>query len=90
MTVRRTLGPGPQAPASSIRAAEADLLDTVPGGHLLDLEEMRARGVLGTHTETSPDPRRTLGAGGRADADADKESPHPPAVGEGAGSIWAP
>ncbi|WP_143615494.1 hypothetical protein [Streptomyces sparsogenes] len=54
MTVRRTLGPGPQEPAPSIRAAEADLLDTLPGVHLPDLEEIRARGVLGIHTATPP------------------------------------
>ncbi|MET8772040.1 hypothetical protein [Streptomyces sp. NPDC004658] len=32
-----------------------------------DLDELRARGVLGAHSATTPTPRRTLGAGGRAD-----------------------
>lgn len=66
MTARRTLGTGPQA-AHSIRAAQADLLDTLPGVHLPDLDELRARGVLGAHPATTPAPRRTLGAGGRAE-----------------------
>ncbi|MFB8038634.1 hypothetical protein ACFC5Z_38150 [Streptomyces sp. NPDC056004] len=47
MTVRRALGSGPQAPAPSIRAAQADLLDTLPGERLSDLDELRARGVVG-------------------------------------------
>ncbi|MGW2426053.1 hypothetical protein ACWC0C_43755 [Streptomyces sp. NPDC001709] len=66
MTARRTLGTGPQAPRG-IRAAKADLLDVLPGVHLPDLDELRARGVLGAQAATIPTPRRTLGAGGRAD-----------------------
>ncbi|MCX4869544.1 MULTISPECIES: hypothetical protein [Streptomyces] len=74
MTVRRALGAGPQAPAHSIRAAQADLIDAFPGERLSDLDELRARGVLGTCPAASPSPRRTLGAGGRAD----EELPHRP------------
>ncbi|MFF9594238.1 hypothetical protein ACF1FX_34535 [Streptomyces sp. NPDC014646] len=66
MTARRALGTGPQAPARSIRAAQADLLDTLPGDgeRLSDIDELRARGVLGSRPPASPLPRRTLGAGG--------------------------
>ncbi|MFF0794153.1 hypothetical protein [Streptomyces spiralis] len=67
MTVRRILGPGPEAPSHSIRAAQADLLDTLPGVRLPDLDELRTRGVLGVRPATPPAPRRTLGVGGRAD-----------------------
>ncbi|MGW7711581.1 hypothetical protein [Streptomyces sp. NPDC054771] len=67
MTARRALGTGPQAPAHTIRAAQADLLDALPGERLSDLDDLRARGVLGTHPAAPPSPRRTLGAGGRAD-----------------------
>ncbi|MCX4871064.1 hypothetical protein OOK13_45025 [Streptomyces sp. NBC_00378] len=73
MTVRRALGAGPQAPAPSIRAAQADLLDTLPGERLSDLDELRARGVLGTRPAAPPSPRRTLGTGR-----ADEELPHHP------------
>lgn len=66
MTARRTLGTGPQR-ANSIRAAQADLLDSLPGVNLPDLDELRVRGVLGMHVAPSPAPRRTLGVGGRAD-----------------------
>ena len=66
MTARRTLGSGPQA-VHTIRAAQADLIDALPGVHLPDLDELRARGVLGAHQATTPAPRRTLGAGGRAE-----------------------
>ncbi|GEK04510.1 hypothetical protein TNCT1_67860 [Streptomyces sp. 1-11] len=66
MTARRTLGSGPQA-AHTIRAAQADLIDALPGVHLPDVSEMRARGVLGGPAATAPAPRRILGAGGRAD-----------------------
>ncbi|MFF3787980.1 hypothetical protein [Streptomyces sp. NPDC001933] len=48
MTACRALGAGPQAPAPSIRAAQADLLDALPGERLPDLDDLRARGVLGT------------------------------------------
>ncbi|MFF1650850.1 hypothetical protein [Streptomyces sp. NPDC058240] len=75
MTVRRALGAGPQAPAHSIRAAQADLLDALPGGRLSDLDELRARGVLGSRPAAPPSPRRALGTGGRAD----EELPHHPA-----------
>ncbi|WP_329595486.1 hypothetical protein OG298_41295 [Streptomyces sp. NBC_01005] len=74
MTVRRAFGAGPQAPAHSIRAAQADLIDAFPGERLSDLDELRARGVLGTCPAASPSPRRILGAGGRAD----EELPHRP------------
>ncbi|WP_143060515.1 hypothetical protein [Streptomyces misionensis] len=66
MTARRTLGSGPQA-AHTIRAAQADLIDALPGFHLPDVAELRARGVLGGSAATALSPRRTLGAGGRAD-----------------------
>ncbi|MET8453499.1 hypothetical protein [Streptomyces sp. NPDC005209] len=66
MTARRTLGTGPEAP-HNIRAAQADLLDSLPGVRLADLDELRARGVLGARAAAVPVPRRTLGAGGRAD-----------------------
>ncbi|MER5619239.1 hypothetical protein [Streptomyces sp. NPDC002215] len=75
MTVRRALGSGPQAPAPSIRAAQADLLDALPGERLSDLDELRARGVLGSSPAAPPSPRRTLGTGGRAG----EELPHHPA-----------
>ncbi|WP_406251953.1 hypothetical protein OH786_00020 [Streptomyces atratus] len=75
MTVRRALGAGPQAPAHSIRAAQADLLDALPGERLSDLDELRARGVLGSRPTAPPSPRRILGTGGRAD----EELPHHPA-----------
>ncbi|MEU6926038.1 hypothetical protein [Streptomyces sp. NPDC046631] len=74
MTVRRALGAGPQAPAHSIRAAQADLLDALPGERLSDLDDLRARGVLGTRPAAPPSLRRTLGAGGRAG----EELPHHP------------
>jgi hypothetical protein len=44
---RRALGAGPEVPAQGIRAAEADLLTALPGVRLPDLDELRARGVLG-------------------------------------------
>ncbi|MET8637354.1 hypothetical protein ACWEQ2_01785 [Streptomyces sp. NPDC004096] len=65
MTTRRTLGTGPQD-ANSIRAAQADLLDELPGVRLPDVDELRARGVLGARLVTSPSPRRALGDGGRS------------------------
>ncbi|MDV9201097.1 hypothetical protein [Streptomyces sp. Wh19] len=74
VTVRCALGAGPQAPAPSIRAAQADLLDALPGERLSDLDELRARGVLGTRPAAPPSPRRILGTGGRAD----EELPHQP------------
>ncbi|MFJ6015185.1 hypothetical protein [Streptomyces sp. NPDC092952] len=64
MTTRRALGPGPQAPAPGIRAAQADLLDTLPGERLADLDDLRSRGVLGTlPAPPPPPPRRALGTG---------------------------
>jgi hypothetical protein len=63
VTTRRTLGAGPEAPAQNIRAAQADLLDALPGIRLPDLGELRARGVLGAHPAALPSPRRSLGAG---------------------------
>ncbi|MFI8242620.1 hypothetical protein ACIF83_36155 [Streptomyces sp. NPDC085866] len=71
MTARRILGAGPQT-SHSIRAAQADLLDALPEVRLSDLDELRVRGVLGAHPATATTPRRTLGAGGRAD----EELPH--------------
>jgi hypothetical protein len=68
VTARRALGAGPQA-AHGIRAAQADLLDSLPGFRLPDLAELRARGVLRAHPVTHPAPRRSLGTGGRADDD---------------------
>ncbi|MFF3959412.1 hypothetical protein ACFYY1_40465 [Streptomyces sp. NPDC001890] len=67
MNACRALGSGPQAPTPSIRAAQADLLDALPGERLSDLDELRARGVLGTRPAALPSPRRTRGTGGRAD-----------------------
>jgi hypothetical protein len=69
VTVRRILGTGPRASEPSIRAAQADLLDALPGVHLPDLDELRARGVLGARPAAPPSPRRALGVGGRADED---------------------
>ncbi|MFM9633254.1 MULTISPECIES: hypothetical protein [Streptomyces] len=64
MTVRRTLGTGPQTSGHGIRAAQADLLNTLPGIHLPDLDPLRDRGVLGSQPPTSPSQRRrTLGVG---------------------------
>ncbi|MEV6332265.1 hypothetical protein [Streptomyces sp. NPDC051909] len=65
MTVRRTLGPGPQASAP-IRAAQADL-NALPSVHLPDLDELRGRGVLGPRRPLAPSSRRALGAGATAD-----------------------
>ncbi|MER5347078.1 hypothetical protein ABT030_43720 [Streptomyces mirabilis] len=75
MTTRRTLGAGPEAPAQHIRAAQADLLDALPGVHLPDLGELRARGVLGAHPAALPSPRRALGAGRTNDAVPDPSDP---------------
>ncbi|MDX3759593.1 hypothetical protein ACWDBO_19730 [Streptomyces mirabilis] len=73
MTTRRILGAGPEAPAQNIRAAQADLLDALPGVRLPDLGELRARGVLGPHPAAPPSPRRALSAGRTNDA-----MPEPP------------
>ncbi|MFF3142579.1 hypothetical protein ACFVRU_12835 [Streptomyces sp. NPDC057927] len=75
MTTRRTLGTGPEAPAQNIRAAQADLLDTLPGVHLPDPGELRARGVLKAHPAALPSPRRALGAGRTNDAVPDPSDP---------------
>ncbi|WP_170109865.1 hypothetical protein [Streptomyces phaeoluteigriseus] len=50
-------------PSAPPTAAQADLLDTLPGIHLPDLDQLRDRGVLGSQPPTSPSQRRTLGAG---------------------------
>ncbi|MFF6815155.1 hypothetical protein ACFZAG_35510 [Streptomyces sp. NPDC012403] len=63
MTSRRTLGTGPEAPAPGIRAAQADLLDALPGIRLPDLGDLRTRGVLGAAPAAPPSPRRALGTG---------------------------
>ncbi|MFJ7069717.1 hypothetical protein [Streptomyces sp. NPDC101115] len=65
MTARRALGTGPQVP-DRIHAAQADLLDELPGIRLPDLDELRGRGVLGPRRPASEGARRPLGAGGRA------------------------
>ncbi|SOF02213.1 hypothetical protein SAMN05446589_9320 [Streptomyces sp. OV198] len=75
VTTRRTLGTGPEAPAQNIRAAQADLLDALPGIHLPDLGELRTRGVLGAHPAALPSPRRSLGAGRTNDAVPDPSDP---------------
>ncbi|MEU8527720.1 hypothetical protein AB0C77_19330 [Streptomyces sp. NPDC048629] len=75
MTLRRSLGTGPQDLAH-IRAAEADLLDELPGVRLPDLDDMRARGVLSTHHPEQRSPRRALGGGVRPDEDS-AEPTHP-------------
>ncbi|MGW1615199.1 hypothetical protein ACWCQZ_38290 [Streptomyces sp. NPDC002285] len=64
MTARRTLGNGPPD-LHGIRASQADLLDSLPEIRLPDLDELRARGVLGAPTATPPARRRPLGAGTR-------------------------
>ncbi|GHE24049.1 hypothetical protein [Streptomyces capillispiralis] len=66
MTARRTLGSGPDRSASIV-AAQADLLDDLPGIRLPDLAELRARGVLATRTAKPPAARRVLGAGSHPD-----------------------
>ncbi|MFC9646656.1 hypothetical protein ACFTZF_50960 [Streptomyces mirabilis] len=75
MTTRRTPGAGPEAPAQNIRAAQADLLDALPGVRLPDLGELRARGVLGAHPAALPSPRRALGVGRTDDAVPDPSDP---------------
>ena len=69
VTARRALGAGPQD-AHGIRASQADLIDALPGIRLPDLEELRARGVLGSRPEPTHAQRRVLGVGGRADEQA--------------------
>ncbi|MEU2380335.1 hypothetical protein [Streptomyces misionensis] len=49
MTTRRMLGTGPED-SPHIRAVQADLLPSLPGIRLPDLDELRARGVLGAPT----------------------------------------
>ena len=75
VTTRRTLGAGPEAPAQNIRTAQADLLDALPGIHLPDLGELRARGVLGAHPAAPPSPRRSLGAGRTEDTVSNPSDP---------------
>ncbi|WP_411078254.1 hypothetical protein [Streptomyces sp. cmx-10-25] len=67
MTSRRDLGKGPQ-----IQGHEADLLATLPNVRLPDLDELRARGVLGTQLTDKPAERRALGTGGQAQHDQDE------------------
>ncbi|MER5950314.1 hypothetical protein ABT127_30140 [Streptomyces sp. NPDC001904] len=55
---RRTLGTGPRA---SLRAVQADLLAQMPGVDLPDIDELRARGVLGGPRFSVPAGRRKLG-----------------------------
>ncbi|MEE1735112.1 hypothetical protein PUR49_00875 [Streptomyces sp. BE147] len=45
-----------------------------PGVRIPDLDELRARGVLGASTATPPAARRTLGTGGHADGDTPPDS----------------
>ncbi|MFF1278633.1 hypothetical protein ACFVZC_35515 [Streptomyces marokkonensis] len=73
MTARRTLGSGPERFAP-IGAAQADLLDDLPGVRLPDLAELRARGVLGARTARPPAARRVLGAGRHPDTDPSDSS----------------
>ncbi len=75
VTTRRTLGAGPTDPAQNIRAAQADLLDALPGVRLPDLGELRARGVLGAHPTALPSPRTDLAPA--APNDAMPECPDP-------------
>lgn len=72
VTTHRVLGAGPQAPApSSIRAAEADILEALPGIRLPDLHELRERGVVGSHLPGTLGSRRPLGAGALTEEDAE-------------------
>ncbi|MYS69848.1 hypothetical protein GTY88_06550 [Streptomyces sp. SID5926] len=63
MTTRRTLGTGPAASARGIRAAQADLLDSLPGIRLPDLGELRTRGVVGQQHQAPTTARRSLKTG---------------------------
>ncbi|AKN75023.1 hypothetical protein QR97_39830 [Streptomyces sp. PBH53] len=69
MTARRALGSGPHD-THSIRAPQADLIDSLPGIRMPDIADLRARGVLGPHPVTAPSPRRSLGAGAHAAEDS--------------------
>jgi hypothetical protein len=55
---RRVLGAGPETSVQGICAAEADLLDALPGVRLPDLDELRARGVLGARPGSAADEDR--------------------------------
>ena len=68
MTARRTLGSGPES-FPPVGAAQADLLDGLPGVRLPDLAELRARGVLDARTAHPPAARRVPGAGSTPDTD---------------------
>ncbi|GAA2288629.1 hypothetical protein GCM10010145_68880 [Streptomyces ruber] len=59
MTARRALGTGLEASARSIRAIQVNLLDAPPGVRISDLDELRARGVLGARRD-APALRRPL------------------------------
>jgi hypothetical protein len=63
VTTRRTLGTGPEASIQGIRAAQADLLDSLPGIRLPDLGELRTRGVVGRQHHPPSMARRSLGTG---------------------------
>ncbi|WP_411078240.1 hypothetical protein [Streptomyces sp. cmx-10-25] len=67
MTSRRALGAGPQ-----IRAAQADLIAALPGIRLPNLDDLRARGVLGAHPADTSARHRALGTGGHADRSTDE------------------
>lgn len=63
VTTRRVLGAGPEASGpSSIRAAEADIIDALPGIRLPDLHDLRARGVVGSPLAATASTRRALGS----------------------------
>ncbi|MEU2441825.1 hypothetical protein ABZ595_37435 [Streptomyces rubradiris] len=51
---RRPLGTGPDDRAR-ISASQADILTSLPGIHLPDLEDLRARGVLDAHPHAAED-----------------------------------
>ncbi|WP_267717356.1 hypothetical protein [Streptomyces sp. CoH17] len=63
MTTRRTHGMGTTASARDIRAAQADLLASLPGIRLPDLGELRTRGVVGRQHQAPTTARRSLGTG---------------------------
>ncbi|WP_411092753.1 hypothetical protein [Streptomyces sp. 049-1] len=53
----------PRASARGIRAAQADLLASLPGIRLPDLGELRTRGVVGRQHQAPSMARRSLGTG---------------------------
>lgn len=54
VTARRPLGTGPDD-LTHIRATEADLLHSLPGIRLPNLDDLRARGVLDAHPHAVED-----------------------------------